>query len=99
MTPLDRHKSVLAGLMCVVCRRHGGVGRPVELHHVAPGSSLRTDWALIPLCRLHHDPERNGTGFHGLGTRAFCSLFRVPFEQEAGLLVWLIEDLAKYGKN
>ena len=42
-----------------------------------------------------HDPDRTGSGFHGMGTERFCKLFRVPGESEYGMYVWLLEDLAK----
>lgn len=88
-------RNKLGDLRCVVGRRHGGCTGRVELHHVAEGSGKRHDYSLVPLCYGHHDPDRTGSGFHGMGTEHFCKLFRVPGESEYGLLVWLLEDLAK----
>ena len=85
----------LAELGCVVGRRHQGCSGATELHHVAEGTGLRNDWALVPLCKDHHDSFRTGSGFHGMGREHFCKLFRVPGESEYGLLVWLLEDLAR----
>lgn len=89
------HKDRLAGMRCLI---ESAVGSPVfcegriELHHVAEGSGLRNDWALVPLCTEHH---RGKTGLHGMGTKAFCAKYRPPGDCEYGLLVWLIEALAK----
>lgn len=85
----------LADLRCVVGKRHGGCEGKTELHHVAEGSGLRHDYGLVPLCQGHHDAQRKGSGFHGMGTERFCKLFRVPGESEYGLLIWTMEDLAK----
>lgn len=85
----------VASLGCCVCRRLGWGYVPAEVHHIAEGSGLRSDWATAPLCPTHHDEARSGTGFHGMGTKKFCSAFRVPGETEWGLLAWVNEDLAK----
>lgn len=82
----------VARLGCVVCRRLGFSDSPAELHHVAEGSGLRSDFAVVPLCAEHH---RGKSGLHGMGTRAFVSLYRVPGESEYGLLVMVNEDLAR----
>ena len=67
----------------------------IEVHHVAEGSGLRSDFSVVGLCTKHHDSARSGTGFHGMGTERFCKLFRVPGETEYGLLVMANEDMAK----
>jgi hypothetical protein len=90
-----RWMQTVAELGCVVCRRLGHGTVPAQVHHVAEGSGLRSDYAVVPLCPEHHDPHRTGSGFHGMGTERFCKLFRVPGESEYGLLVWTNEDLAK----
>lgn len=82
----------VASLGCVVCRRMLGQYVPAQFHHVAEGSGLRSDFAGAGLCDEHHT---GATGFHTLGTKRFCSLYRVPGESEYGLLVWVNEDLAK----
>lgn len=64
----------------------------IHLHHVAEGSGVRNEWALVPLCELHHTGP---AGLHGMGVRAFCRLFRPPGETEWGLLAWVNEDIAK----
>lgn len=63
-----------------------------EVHHVAEGSGLRSDFSVACLCSEHH---RGASGLHGLGTKAFVRLYRLPGETEYGLLVWQNEDLAK----
>lgn len=93
----QRHMDRVSQLGCVVCKRSGEWTHrmPVELHHVAEGSSKRSNFAVVPLCRAHHDPHRTGSGFHGMGARRFCQIFNVPWLKEEGLLVWVNEDLAK----
>lgn len=95
------HVERVASVGCVVCRRLYDRYVPAEVHHVAEGSGVRSNFSVAGLCSYayegHHDPDRKGTGFHGMGTKKFCSLFRVPGESEYGLLVWVNEDLAKYG--
>lgn len=79
-------------LGCAVCRRLGYGATPAEVHHVAEGSSLRSDFAVAPLCPEHH---RGQAGFHVLKEERFCKLYRVPWENEYGLLAWTNEDLAR----
>jgi hypothetical protein len=87
------HMGMVARLQCVVCRRFGLTGQAVELHHVAEGSGKRNDFAVVPLCHEHHT---GAAGFHGMGERAFCALYRPPGDRESGMLVWMIEDLARF---
>jgi len=91
MTERD-HMERVASLGCCLCRRIGYGYAPAEVHHVAEGSGLRSNWSVVPLCSEHH---RGKTGFHGMGSRAFCSAYRIPGETEYGMLVWVIEDLGK----
>lgn len=89
-----RHRGHIAALGCVL-RKRGyaeSCAGDTELHHVAEGSGLRDDWALVPLCEGHH---RGGAGLHGMGGKAFIRLYRPPGDSEYGLLVWLLEDMAK----
>ena len=88
-----RWMGLVAQLGCVVCKRMGTPDVPAHVHHVAEASGKRSDFAVAPLCPAHHDPERSGSGFHGMGTERFCKLFRVPGETEYGLLVWTNEDM------
>lgn len=96
MNALARHRDNIASIGCLIGRKGlpGCEGR-TELHHVSEGSGPRNDWALVPLCHAHHDPDRTGSGFHGMGTKRFCGLYRVPGESEYGLLIWLLEALAQ----
>ena len=89
-------RRLVASLGCVVCRRFPPTGLKVELHHVAEGSGLRSDFAVVPLCGSAVDGghHRGGAGLHGMGERAFCALYRPPGDREYGLLIWLLEDLA-----
>lgn len=93
----SRYMGLIARLPCVVCVSLGltnscQVAGPVEIHHVAEGSGLRSDYAVAPLCPEHH---RGASGLHGMGTKAFIRLYRVPGETEYGLLVWTAEQLEK----
>jgi len=85
-----RHMDKVAGAGCVICRRLYGHFVPCEIHHVAEGSGLRSDFAVAGLCAEHH---RGESGFHRMG-KQFFKLYRVPGESEYGLLVWVNEDLA-----
>lgn len=97
LTPLERFwMSLVASLGCCVCRRFVATGLGVELHHVAEGSGLRSHFAVVPLCGSKADGghHRGSAGFHGMGERAFCALYRPPGDRETGLLIWTMEDLA-----
>lgn len=95
MSPAARHKDRVARLGCVICQLRLDLPNvPAELHHVAEGSGERSDYAVAPLCTEHH---RGRAGFHTLGTRRFCMLYRIPGETEWGLLVLTNELLAKKG--
>ena len=91
MSALERHEKRIRALGCMVCRRVHGVMTPAALHHVAEGSGLRSPWAQVPLCAEHH---QGGTGFHA-GPKQFLGQFRPPGDQEWGMLIWLIEDMAR----
>jgi hypothetical protein len=88
----SRHMERVAAVGCCVCWRVHGCFVQCQLHHVAEGSGLRSNFAVVGLCVEHHTGV---AGFHKLGTKAFCSLYRVPGESEYGLLIWVNEDLAK----
>ena len=78
---------------CVIGNRGlGACSGEREVHHVAEGSGVRSDFAVSCLCREHHQGQ---SGLHGMGTKAFIRLYRLPGESEYGLLVWQTEDLAK----
>lgn len=84
-----KHKSRLAELGCMVCKRIYGEHEPgpVELHHLREGGWGKGDYTtLIPLCVEHH---RGNTGVHGLGTKGFVSYYN--FSQQD-----LLDDTKKY---
>jgi hypothetical protein len=63
------HKTALAQLGCMACRRIHGPHEPgpVELHHRRSGGWGKGDYTtLIPLCVNHH---RGAEGIHHLGTK------------------------------
>jgi hypothetical protein len=94
-----RYMGLIAQLACVICRRfpEQRTGLPTEVHHVAEGSSKRSDFATVPLCGNQVDGghHRGGSvlGFHG-SPETFLRVFRPPFENEYGLLAWTAQDLA-----
>lgn len=74
------HKSKLARMGCVVCRRlYPELSpAPVELHHLRTGGWGKGDYkTLIPLCTTHH---RGDMGVHGLGTKGFAAHY--GFDQQ-----------------
>lgn len=86
--------ALVAGMDCLICRRFPDLrtGKHVEVHHIASGSSRQNNWLVAPLCPEHH---RGGSGLHGLGTKRFCSLYRVPHDSEYGLIAWVNEHLCE----
>lgn len=93
-TALERFwHGFLARLQCVVGSHVGGAcaGR-VQVHHIAQGSGLRSHFSCVPMCEYHHD------FFHGQ-PKTFLKVLKVPGESEYGLLVWLLEDIARAWKK
>lgn len=80
MTKAEKaHKTALAALGCMACRRLYGPHEPaeVELHHYRGGGWGKGDYTtLIPLCETHH---RGRAGVHGLGVKGFDRAY--PFTQ------------------
>lgn len=70
MTKAEKaHKSAVAALGCMLCKRLGLGETPAELHHLRTGGWGKGDYkTLFGLCPEHH---RGKTGIHGLGTKAF----------------------------
>jgi hypothetical protein len=66
-------KSRLASLPCVVGEVTGQACRAEELHHAGEHTE-RNDWALVPLCREHH---QGATGVHGLHRREFHARYKL----------------------
>lgn len=91
MTAARLHMSRVAALGCLICRRLGYGHVPAQLHHVASGSGLRSDFAVAPLCEEHHE---GSSGIHGMGVKAFVRAYKLPGETEYGLLIWVNQDLA-----
>jgi hypothetical protein len=95
VTPAQRHKDLVARAGCVlgnrrlhVCEHHGEPR--AHVHHLR--GVPRSDYATAGLCWGGH---QGPAGIHGMGSTAFCRLYRVPGETELGLLVWANEDIAK----
>lgn len=93
MSKAKRHMDLVARAGCVVGNRElGQCAGKLDVHHVAEGSGLRSDFATVGLCQEHHTGP---AGLHGMGTKAFIRLYRPPGESEYGLLVWANEDIAR----
>lgn len=88
-----RYMGEIKAIGCILCRRFGATGTAVEVHHIAEGSGKRNDFATAPLCAEHH---RGSAGIHGMGTKAFCALYRPPGDCEWGLLTWTNEDRSRF---
>lgn len=71
------HVDAVASVGCVICREFDGVRTPCEIHHIGEGSGERSDFLIAGLCQEHH---RGASGIHGMGTKAFLSLYRLPTE-------------------
>lgn len=85
------HKSRVAELGCILCRRLGYGETPASLHHVREGQGMSqraSDWLVLPLCYQHH---QGADGVHGLGRGAFEARYRLT---ELDLLADVIEALS-----
>lgn len=93
----SRYMGLIKTMKCLICRRFPDLdtGLRSEAHHIAEGSSRQNNWMVAPLCGSKTDGghHRGGAGLHGLGSKGFCSLYRVPHGNEYGLLAWVAEDL------
>lgn len=87
MTPSD-HMSEVAAIGCVICLEYLGVRTPAEIHHIAEGSGKRSDYAVAGLCPAHH--RQGGASIHGMGSKAFLRLWKLPSEY------WLLVLVNKY---
>lgn len=87
---VDRHKSRVADLGCIVCHENGYPGTPAVLHHPRAqvgGAQRESDWVVIPLCPEHHVGK---SGFHTLGSEGFYARYKLS---EMGMLALVIERL------
>jgi hypothetical protein len=93
----SRYMGFVKRMQCLICKRFPDLatGLPTEVHHVGEGSSRQNNWIVAPLCGSKSDGghHRGGAGLHGLGTKRFVSLYKVPHGTEYGLLAWLAEDI------
>lgn len=92
-----RHMARVAAAGCVLGNRglhiceHLGPPR-TTVHHVAAGTSERSDFATVGLCWGGH---QGPGGLHGLQPENFCRVYGVPWGKEEGLLIWANEDLER----
>lgn len=75
---LKSYKEELVSIGCVLCREQTGNIVTPELHHVAEGSGLRSDWMMVPLCVEHH--RIGSASLHGAGVKRFLAMHRLPTE-------------------
>ena len=93
----SRYMGLVSSMKCLICRRFPDLdtGLPVEVHHLGEGSSRQNNWLVAPLCGSKTDGghHRGGAGLHGMGSKAFVRLYKVPHDTEYGLIAWLNEDI------
>lgn len=74
----ENHKSIVAGLGCVITRRDTGEVVPCEVHHIAEGSGKRSNFMVAGLTTdLHRTP---GLGIHGMGVKSWLMRHDLPTE-------------------
>jgi hypothetical protein len=92
-----RYMGHVASMTCVICWKFPDLatGLPTEVHHLGEGSSRQNNWLVAPLCGSKSDGghHRGGAGLHGMGSKAFCKLYRLPHESEYGLLAFVNEQM------
>lgn len=88
MTKAQKHMGIIASLGCVICRREYKIIEPCEVHHIAEGSGLRSDYMTAGLCFYHHKNELHG------GIKTFLRRYNLPTEYHLMELVnrYRIED-------
>lgn len=92
MALVARAGCVLGNRQLHVCEFRPGQEDKIDVHHVAEGSGLRSDFGTVGLCWGGH---QGPAGLHGMGTKAFIRLYRPPGESEYGLIIWANEDIAR----
>lgn len=75
---LEIYNQALTSIGCVICREETGEIVPAEIHHIAEGSGLRSDWMVAPLCISHH--RIGSTSLHGAGVKQFLRMYKLPTE-------------------
>lgn len=92
----SRYMGLIASMKCLLCRRFEDTSLPTEVHHIGEGSSRQNNWLVVPLCgsRMDGGHHRGAAGLHGMGSRGFVRMYKVPQDSEYGLLAWLNEDIA-----
>ena len=87
----ERHKTIVAGLGCVITRRDTGEIVPCEVHHIAEGSGKRSDFMVAGLSPDYH--RTAGIGIHGMGVIAFLMRHNLPTEYH---LLELVNKFKKF---
>jgi hypothetical protein len=86
------HKTRVAELGCMVCRKNGYEPGPVTLHHLRKNGWGKGDYmTLIPLCHTHH---QGAEGIHTLGVKAWEKIYGTQAELLAATLR-LLDDYSK----
>jgi len=65
--------ALVLALPCLICELMGLLQRGRTYAHHCFDTAHRSDYLTIPLCWEHH---QGGTGFHGLGERAFNARYK-----------------------
>lgn len=86
------HMDRVASLGCIVCRNHGFMDMPAEIHHIGNGTMGKraSNFDVIPLCHIHHRTGNNGVAVHA-GRKSF----EANFGTEKGLLKQVKELLCQ----
>lgn len=69
--------ATVASTDCIICREYLGIRTPAQVHHIAQGSSNRSDFLTAALCVEHHTGR---TGVHGAGVKLFCNMYGLANE-------------------
>ena len=77
----------VADLPCVVCRKMSVAQNGQTFVHHCFDNARRSDFLVIALCYEHH---QGGTGFHGMGERAFNMRYKTDETQLVGKTVELV---------
>ena len=74
---------------CIVCHSLGLGVSPASIHHVESVRDGLSAYAIVPLCREHH---QGATGVHGLSRRGFEARYKLT---EIDLLALVTRELNK----
>lgn len=71
---IKSYQDKVRALGCILCNQFDQPGSDVHLHHVESIRDGLSEYAVIPLCPLHH---QGPNGVHGLSRRGFVSRYKL----------------------